>query len=246
MRSGDKSLAGRWIQQETVAFDPSMKKVRSWAFTYLLLSVCCQDALAGLLDSTSRVRIWDMGQGWKREVSLELTAKLLDESLPHEPPRRVVWEGEIDGLVEELFEVFLGRLLRVARTTKDGDSRLIVDELGSPFSKGTLEYLCSSSCLLLCSRVFFISCFLLPLLFLFLSRPHLLDFINIYDCRFKLLCNDEGHSDHLLGLSFGNLCGVAVIYILDVPRGEIEHQWLGLSSNRANHLGLSSARRTVK
>ena len=41
------------------------------------------------------------------EVRSNLALQLLNEAPPHEPSRRIVWEWEIDGLIEEFQEVLL-------------------------------------------------------------------------------------------------------------------------------------------
>ena len=113
-----------------------------------------------------------MSKGAQWEVRLELTLVLLDEVSPHQPSCSVIWEGEVDGLGEELFEILLGSLLWLRCTTDNRDTSLVVDELRVPLLKRLLDSCWVSRVdLLLLSSLLFTA--------LFLTRPNFFTFINI-------------------------------------------------------------------
>ena len=111
----------------------------------------------------------DVREGAQRELGLELPAQLLDEGLPHEAARRVVGEGEVDSLVEELLEIFLAAGVGLTRAADNGNARLVVEELGLPLGEGLLDPL---------RRVRVLLRFL-ALLALLLRRPDLLRLVDV-------------------------------------------------------------------
>lgn len=65
-------------------------------------------------------------QGGERELGPELSTELLNEGLPHKAASGIVREREVEGLVEELFELLLTARVRLTCAADDGHSRFIV------------------------------------------------------------------------------------------------------------------------
>jgi len=71
----------------------------------------------------------------------DLTTILLNKVSPHESPCTVVREWEVNLLIEELFEFFLGTFFRLGCATNNGDSCFIINKFSSPFAHGLLDSL---------------------------------------------------------------------------------------------------------
>ena len=76
----------------------------------------------------------DVRQRTQRELSGEPASARNDEIPPHVSARRVIREREINLTIEEFFEFFLGSLLGITGTPNYRDSRLVIDEFGSPLT----------------------------------------------------------------------------------------------------------------
>lgn len=169
----------------------------------------------------------------QREVQFQPAAQFSDEGLPHQAPRRVVREWEINRFIEEFLELLLVTFLRFRSTGDDRNAGLVCDPLGAPLRQRLFDTLGESNVILL-------GLLLTTLLFLF-SGPDLLSLIDVDQRRLVLFCDHEHHSNHLLSGSY-----VISKFAVNVHRGQIEYHRLGLVSDRADHLGLTGACRAIE
>jgi hypothetical protein len=136
-----------------------------------------------------------VSQCTEREHWRASSTVLFDKLFPHKPSSGVIGEGEVNCFIIELLEFFFGTLFGFVGAADDSDTRLICDELCSPFTQSFLD-----SCGV--GRV----CFLLfTSLFLafFLCWENFFSFINVDDTWLKFLgCYHDG-SYHDIFLFFG-------------------------------------------
>ena len=146
------------------------------------------------------------------EVSINETIKAFDEGLPHKTACRVIREGEVDGSVEELLELYLGAFVRLTRAADDRDSCLISNPLRSPLLESTFDPVWILHIILLLSTS------RLPALALRLLRcPDLLGLVDVDEGWGVLLGSCHYQSDHLL-----TIFSVTVVNALDAGRAQIE------------------------
>lgn len=150
---------------------------------------------------------------------LEDAARPLNEVGPHESPRGVVGEGEVDLLVEELLEVLLRALLHGRGAPNNRDPCGVLHELGALLPLGQhLLYSC---------RVVRVGGFqlfgpLLALLFLLLGWPRTLTLVDVDYGWLVLLGDDHGHGhQNLVAISFSELA-------LDVDGTQVEEHRVSL------------------
>lgn len=168
----------------------------------------------------------------EREVGVDLASALLDESLPQQSTSSVIGEGEINGTVEELFEILLTSLERHAGTSNDCDTGFIGDPLSLPFVHGLLDTVRVGHVVLLG--------LLRSFTLLLFTREYLFALINIDDSRCVGFGSFHDHRHHLLSLSLGGILSKSH------NRRKVEDQRFGLGSTSSDHQGLSSAFRSVE
>ena len=88
----------------------------------MFLPILSKYLLAGLADRATGISMRDVSQGTQREIWAEFATELINEGLPHESPGCVIGEGEVNGLIEELFEVLLGTSIRLTGAADDSDA----------------------------------------------------------------------------------------------------------------------------
>jgi len=122
-----------------------------------------------------------MSQCTKWEVMSDLASIFFDKVSPHESPRAVIREREIDLLIKELLKFFLRTFFRLSCATNNSYSCLIINKFSSPFTHCFLDSLRvrGISLLLLATT-------LLTFLSFLLCRENLLNFINVDNGRLVL------------------------------------------------------------
>jgi len=165
--------------------------------SYLRLSELGQHILAGALDAARRVARRNVCKRGEWEIRLQLAAQLEDEGLPHQSARRVVGEGEVKVLVEELLELLLVAFVGLRCARHDRDARLVGDPLGAPLAKRLLNTVGVGHVVLL-------GLLLTLLLFLF-GGPDLFCFIDVDQRWLVLFGTDHYHGNHLLGVCFAGV-----------------------------------------
>lgn len=158
-------------------------------YTLLLQAVSCQNFLASDLYAASGVTMRNVGQSTQWEFGLNDSSPLLNELLPHEAACWIVWEGEVNGFIEEFLEIFLATVVRFASAPDNGHANFLIEELCLP--------LCQ--CLLDTSRdICILRAACLLLFAFFLCRPHSFSLVDVDNGWLIRLGNKHGCCNHFI------------------------------------------------